>query len=288
MIFQILFIIILIIIINYIRVKSLNILNLNCEYLLNENEKIKILTFNCHKIPLYYFPDVCIHKLISKYDVICLQENFTSILGTNKNHFGYNCVIPGGNILKLIDSGLSIYSKYNITYIDFIPFDNLLSVDKYSSKGFLIVQIKDIIFINTHLQTAYNECDNEIIMKQIKSILNKCSIFFKVIIVGDFNINLKYFLYENNNFNIIIPKIPTHWNKPYQSYNTYSSAVPENNLFPYFYDGGFYRNLDVKNINTKRHDMLTDHLGVSFDLIDIEDGGIPDEYFYTYLGSNMD
>jgi hypothetical protein len=30
--------------------------------------------------------------------------------------------------------------------------------------------------------------------------------------------------------------------------------------------------------------MLTDHLGVSFDLIDME-VGITDEYFYTYLGS---
>jgi endonuclease/exonuclease/phosphatase family metal-dependent hydrolase len=278
-------IVVSLLIVNYVYKKSKKIVYNNNDGIFNDKKYMKVLTYNVQRIPYMFRKNIDIKSLLETYDVICLQENFTSFLGTNKNHFGCNCVMPGCNVFKLTDSGLSIYSRYDITYIDFIPFKNLRSVDKYSSKGFLLVQIKDIIFVNTHLQSIYKESDNEIAMKQLQQILDKCSIFFKVVILGDFNLNLNYFFNdEKTNYNVIKSPIPTHWNKPYEKYNTYASAVPGNNLFPYFYDGGFYKNVEVKNINTERHDMLTDHLGVSFDLIDME-VGITDEYFYTYLGS---
>jgi len=279
-------IVVSLLIVNYVYKKSKRIVYNNDGIFDDKKKYMKVLTYNVQRMPYMFRKNIDIKSLMETYDIVCLQENFTSFFGTNKNHFGCNCVIPGCNVFNLRDSGLSIYSKYNITYIDFIPFKILTSVDKYSSKGFLLVQIKDIIFVNTHLQSIYKESDNEIVMKQLKQILDKCSVFFKVVIVGDFNINLNCFFYdEETNFDVIKPPIPTHWNKPYEKYNTYASAVPGNNLFPYFYDGGFYKNVKVKNINTERHDMFTDHLGVSFDLIDIEVGGITDEYFYSYLGS---
>ena len=120
------------------------------KYFLIENtlnlktNKIKILTQNIQRLPYYFRKNVNIDNIMKKYDILCLQENFCSIIENNKKCFNYNCIIPNGSLFKVIDSGLSVYSKIKLKFIDFIRFNDLISVDKFCDKGFLVFKIYDI------------------------------------------------------------------------------------------------------------------------------------------------
>lgn len=238
----------------------------------NETYNFNLLTYNVQRLPYLFRKNIDVDYLLQKYDVVCLQENFMSLFGTNKKHYKYGCVIPPGSLTKVIDSGLSIHSKHDIHFIDFVPFNNLRSVDKFSNKGFLIVKIKNLIVVNTHLQSIYKESDNEIADKQLKMIFDRCKLFDKVLICGDFNLDLRlYSTHQNEDFKLILPFTPTHWNKPDCILNTFSSATQSQGLLPYYYDGGFGKNITFSKINVVKHDELTDHLGVSFFIEELED-----------------
>lgn len=230
---------------------------------LNRSNKLKILTYNIQRLPYLFRKNIDIDFLLTKYDIICLQENFN-----NREIHRCNSISPACRWFKLVDSGLTIYSKHNIEFIDFIPFNNLSSVDRLSDKGFLIVKIKDIYLINTHLQSVYSEADDIITNNQLQTIFNRCKHLNKVLICGDFNIDLRLFSENNGYFKTIIPNKPTHWNKQYSLFNSNASPFDVNNsLTPYFYDGGFYKNISIDNIQTVQEDELTDHLGVSFNVL---------------------
>lgn len=229
----------------------------------NINNEIKVLTYNVQRLPYLIRPKVDIKKLMNKYDIVCLQENFCNIIGSNKSTFGYNCICPGGSIFKLVDSGLSIYSKYHINYIDFVRFNNLKSVDKLSDKGFLIVEINGIIFINTHLQATYNLKNNnfEESNEQLNQIFNYVKKYNKVVICGDINMNIQEFKFDD--YKNICPPYPTHWSKM-ESFISSTSAIERKGFLPYYYDGGFYKNVVIENISCVKEDEFTDHLGVHF------------------------
>jgi exonuclease III len=234
------------------------------------NNKIKVLTYNIQRIPIYFRPKIDIHNLMKKYDIVCLQENFCNLISSNKQSYGYNCVIPMGKFYKLFDSGLSIYSLYPIRYIDFVEFNCSSLIDSSGSKGFLIVQINDFILINTHLQASLSIYLDytDIAFNQLKMILSyiKKHNFHKVLICGDFNLNLNT-LKPDDNYNVITTKEPTHYADYYSYFGLKTSATYLENLNGYFYDGGLYKNMIIKNIETVIDDIYSDHKGVMFEII---------------------
>jgi exonuclease III len=253
------------IIIYYIIKKNFPLFVLHKDLSFN-NKVIKVLTYNVQRLPFLFRPCININDLLNKYDVICLQENYCDLFKQN-NSYNVNCVIPKSSIFKIADSGLTIYSKLPIHYIDFIRFENLCSIDRVADKGFLIVQINDFILINTHLQASYNLTDNNNFTKaeeQIKTIINKVKNHNKIIICGDFNYNINEI--EINDFNNICPNVPTHWMQM-GSILSKTSATKINNYYPYYFDGALYKNININNINVENYDNYTDHLGVSFDII---------------------
>jgi exonuclease III len=236
--------------------------------LINKNKKkLKMLTYNVQRLPYYFRPNVDIDKLMGKYDVVCLQEYFCSVLGLNKKAYGYNCIIPSSPFYKIVNSGLAIYSKYPLEYIDFISFDNLSYIDGMSDKGFLIVKFNDLYIINTHLQSSYEVENNDYDCAkiQLNKILDYCKNknLKKVVICGDMNLDLKYI--DIDGYKKIISQEPTHWNKM-DSYIQNNSATYkiDDSYLPFHYDGGFYKNIKVKKIKTVLEDEYADHLGVSF------------------------
>jgi len=225
---------------------------------------LKILTYNIQRFPYTTKGNLDITKILSTHDIVCFQENFCSFSGNNRDSFGYNCIHPPGSFYKLIDSGLSVYSKYEITFIDFIRFDNLVSIDKLSDKGFLVFKINDLYIVNTHLQAVYKKLDDiEIGFEQLVQISKYCKDFEKVLICGDFNLDLK----EINlpKYGKIITKNPTHWSLMDGIFNS-SSATKKENYLPFFYDGAFYKNIFISNVKTEFFIKDTDHLGVSFEV----------------------
>jgi exonuclease III len=250
---------ILILILNYKRIKSMNILQNTINSI--PNKQIKLLTFNCQRLPYLFRSNIDIDKLMNEYDIVCLQENFCSIFGTNKIK-KYNCIHPSGLIYKFVDSGLTIYSKHKIDFIGFIRFNNLKNIDILADKGFLIIKIKDIYVINTHLQGSYTTIDNPTAQKQLESIINYVKNMEKVLICGDLNIQLN----ELNipNYNTIAPPIPTHWENLNMDFLSASSAEEKPGMVPCYFDGGIYKNINITNTIAKKIDNYSDHLGVSF------------------------
>jgi exonuclease III len=239
------------IIINYVRVKSTNISSLNIKKI--PNKKIKVLTFNAQRLPyLLLRPNLDINKLLNHYDIVCLQENFCSLFGTNKKSYNLNCISPKGHIFKFTDSGLSIYSKYNIQYVDFVRFDDLKSVDKLSDKGFLVIKFDDMYIINTHLQANYASSETPLItLNQINKILDYSNKFNKVVICGDFNINIKE-LKIPLEYSKVVPYKPTHWCKTNTIFNI-SRAEESEGMEPFYFDGAIYKNLNISNTHVKKN-----------------------------------
>ena len=263
MFFSVVAFIILVILINY-KLCSMRFVNINNLITTKPLKSLKLLTYNIQRLPYSIKPNINIEKILSTYDIICFQENFCSLTGSNRDSFGYNCIHPPGSFYKLIDSGLSVYSKYQITFIDFIKFDNLVSVDRLADKGFLVFKINDLYIVNTHLQAVYKELDDvEIGLEQLNGIIEYCKDFEKVLICGDFNIDLR----EINlpKYGKIQTKIPTHWSLMDGVFNS-SSATKKENYLPLFYDGAFYKNIFIGNVKTESFINTTDHLGVSFEV----------------------
>ena len=245
--------------------------NVTTEYAFNKAldynvTKIKVLTYNIQRLPYMFRPNIDIKKLMEKYDVLCLQENFCNIVGSNKISFGYHCISPGCPFYKLVDSGLSIYSKFPIKFIEFIRFNNLTSVDKLSDKGFLVVQLNDLIIVNTHLQATYelDKSNFERSYQQLSQIVDYVKKYEKVLICGDINMNI-HELDINPEYNKIIPPQPTHWTKM-NSILSRTSAEQLPDYLPYYYDGGFYKGINIENIECTKEDVYTDHLGVTFQI----------------------
>jgi exonuclease III len=239
---------------------------IHCEInrgILSEN-KLRFLTYNIQRLPYFFRPKLNIINLLDKYDILCFQEDFCPDININEFKF-YNIIHIGADShLKLVDSGLTIYSRIPLQFIDFIRFNNLDSVDKLSDKGFLIVKYSDIYIINTHLQASYNLIDggSNIAKKQFKIIIkylrkNKIS---KFIIMGDFNLELDKL---ETKYLKLIPKKPTHYTEMSHILNK-TSAFPQEGFLPLKIDGAVFNNIVIENSKTVKYDKYTDHIGVSF------------------------
>jgi endonuclease/exonuclease/phosphatase family metal-dependent hydrolase len=139
-------------------------------------------------------------ELLSKYDIICLQEcyityniHINTFINKSKqlgfNHF----ILPDKSLFHICDSGLMILSKLPIVEYKFIPFISSKSYDTFAPKGIQYIKVKigDIYIdiINTHLQSDYNIKYPEIRkdqMGQLSKFINELDDF---IVCGDFNIS---------------------------------------------------------------------------------------------------
>jgi exonuclease III len=229
-----------------------------------DTNKLRILTYNVQRLPYMFRPSINIKKLLESYDIICLQEQFCPFTGFNREK--YNSIIPSSPLHKLVSSGLAIYSNYPIQYIDFIRFNNLKSIDRLSDKGFLIVKINDIYVINTHLQACYNfkEHHTNQTNNNLHKIIEYCKYFNKVLICGDFNLDLHNINIDS--YNKIITDEPTHWHMMNSIFNE-SSSTEKKGYYPFFFDGGLYKNINIEDTKIVNYDTYTDHLGVSFNIL---------------------
>ena len=241
-----------------------------------KNKNISVLTYNVKRLPY------CLKKLDYNdwdYDIICFQEFFNNIFfkkaNTLKNTFNYNYLSPESNFNYLADSGLVVMSKYPIKYIGFEKFNHMASVDRFSQKGFMIVKIRKLIVINTHLQSCYNnnkyhkkiqylqleQIYNYIINNIISDEYNDTNI----LLVGDFNVNI-FNINIFKNFKKIYHKSPTLWDDDNGIISNTSTSKINNEQTPKWYDGGFLlsNKYSIRNIQTECLDEYTDHLGLSF------------------------
>lgn len=227
--------------------------------------KIRLLTYNIQRLPYFFRPKLNIIDLLEKYDIICFQEDFCPDIHPNELKYFNIFHIGADSHLKLVDSGLSIYSRIPLKFIDFVRFTNLGSIDKLSDKGFLVVKYKDIYIINTHLQASYNLTDggSNIAKKQLQKIIKylRKNEINKFIIMGDFNLELDKLKIKS--FEKLIPKEPTHYTEMSNIFNK-TSSYPQDGFIPLKIDGAIYNNVSVKKSKTVNYDKYTDHLGISF------------------------
>lgn len=237
--------------------------------------EIKILSYNIQRIPLYFRPNIDVKYLFEKTesDIICLQEDFTQISQSNLYiNDEISIIRPSvSKYYKLANSGLTIYSKLKINNSIFIPFNSASYEEKIADKGFLIVELDNLILINTHLQYGDNKCADKQINYIISYIKNNYKSNRRIAIVGDFNIDLRNITIPY--FDKIIPTTPTHYSsKKNPKFNTLASlenlSISEkNNYDPNYIDGGFYSNLKLKSVNYDILDKYADHMAIIISLL---------------------
>lgn len=158
---------------------------------------------------------VFIDECISAYDIICLQEVFSTmnsrkkqIINQAKNKgFLYHCQSPRPNPFygHIIDSGLLILSKYPIVENDSVTFSEGKSADRLSAKGAIYAKIQiDDTFLHiftTHTQASYDTPDYDEYLQyrllrrgQIKEYkdfidLKTLNTMYPIVITGDLNID---------------------------------------------------------------------------------------------------
>lgn len=173
---------------------------------------ISVLTWNTFLIPPPFNStkqeeraDLMSKKLLTiDHDIIFFQEAFLDakrelIIKELASVYPYNAVPKKGEgLFQFQDSGLFIVSKYPMTILDQVIFDDCVGTDCLASKSAILVEIslpnnKKIQMVDTHLQ-GWN--DNEMInvrkkqLLQIKKMMDSNSKFgIAQIIVGDLNID---------------------------------------------------------------------------------------------------
>ena len=176
-------------------------------YRVYKNDNLKILCWNIKLLPSPFYNNVKhINKIVDVIrfhdpDIICIQECFSSIT-YNKRHLlkkfpDYNYVIPPKffSFPRMTCSGLVILSKYNIVDHDSITFKFCKLEDCLSNKGMLLAKIGDVWILNVHLQN--DDIKTVVQFLQIKQIkkyidnLRKKHPKDKIILVGDFNVDIK-------------------------------------------------------------------------------------------------
>lgn len=248
-------------------------------FILNKKRRdLKLLTLNVKRLPYTNKKLVLDFK---DFDIICLQEYFEDFKFNKskslKNNSKYNYIVPPSNLNNLIDSGLTILSRYPMKYIGFEAFKNSCSVDRLAQKGFMIVRIRKIYIINTHLQSCYNKSKKHksvqyLQLEQIKDyIIENFTIEDNIVILGDFNINL----FNDSLMNIfedfinIYSKAPTIWDDEIGIFSNTNKYKVYDNMIPKWLDGALIRcnNIIINNVQVEDIDDNTDHLGLSFKII---------------------
>ncbi|KAJ1507999.1 Sphingomyelin phosphodiesterase 2, neutral membrane (Neutral sphingomyelinase), partial [Coelomomyces lativittatus] len=159
-----------------------------------------------------------IDTVLPNFDLICLQESFTSFssrvntLFTHARDLGFQtcCLGPQSCWYKfqLVDSGLVILSKWAMVMTTNCVFNSGVASDRLSAKGVLYTKLKHptensyLHVFNTHFQASYSlypsESDNTVQcrMDQLKTLVNfihttisKETCMHPILVLGDFNMD---------------------------------------------------------------------------------------------------
>lgn len=266
-------ILLLIIIIFYIILLIWYYTNLQQALLINnysssKNKNIKIISYNINYLPWTNKNLDEVEKIISKYDIVCLQELFTNLSQNNKQwlehlskKYKYNVIYnPKVSFPKVISSGLAILTKYKINEHNFYLYKNSKNIDRYSNKGILSANIqvndKRLNIYNTHMQAYYNK-RYYILYPQIKEL--KAEVKNNFILTGDFNVNpiiLQQF-YNKNYF--YIPKNPTIYSKYKGAMNSISQCEDKLNYKPDTFDYFISDSIKLNLAENKCIKTISDH-----------------------------
>jgi endonuclease/exonuclease/phosphatase family metal-dependent hydrolase len=176
-----------------------------------ESDTIKIFSWNIQMLPDLYspivkyvrkkqklrLPEIIKYLDSAKFDIVILQEVFDlqAIHKLNKNlkssyPFIQKPIKKGRGVH--ISNGIMILSKYNIKYIDNIPFSKVDGIEKMAKKSCVIVSVeinnKNLLVAGTHLNSTSQKERNkqyhkikDYIIDEYKSDSNA------FILAGDFN-----------------------------------------------------------------------------------------------------
>lgn len=111
-------------------------------------------------------------KILDNFDVICLQEMFSSFCNrkqelikyANKSGLFFYCEPPCPSFFSkyLVDSGLILLSRFPITEKEFCPYTYNILSDSLGQKGILYVKVKvgdtNLCLFSTHMQASYFDC----------------------------------------------------------------------------------------------------------------------------------
>jgi endonuclease/exonuclease/phosphatase family metal-dependent hydrolase len=262
---------------------------------------LRILTANVQRLPyIPGRPPVDVGRMLRDHDLVCLQEDFqpwqtaraSRAAGTPLVSFSF----PGGTWRTVLNSGLSVWSRYPVRRLAFERFTNLRSVDQLADKGFLAVSVGGLIVVNTHLQATYDYRDlhYDVAQQQVQQILAWLRHHHRhrpAVVVGDFNFDLPaaraarrpgpaaghgHLLIGARRIRrsappeYIFPAEPTTWSRMDSVFET-SSPVHRHGFLPMVCDGAVYEpsqpdrvSVDPSSVRTHRYDPHTDHLAVSF------------------------
>lgn len=136
---------------------------------------VRILTLNCCLLPKFIYQSEgsdnrvqraeLISKMISRYDIVLLQEVFSTAWTKTWNKIisetpSMEKVFTVKNKCKLVDSGLVVLSKFPIIKHRFIKFKNISLSNIMIDRGFLYTRLqvgdKIVHVINTHLNPNEN------------------------------------------------------------------------------------------------------------------------------------
>jgi len=144
-------------------------------------------------------PNIIKYLDSAKFDIVILQEVFDlqaihKLKKDLKSSYPYlQKPIKKGRGIR-ISNGILILSKYNIKYIDNIPFSKVKGLEKMAQKSCVIISVeinnKSLLIAGTHLNSASqnerNKQYNKIKEHIIKPYKNDTTAF---ILAGDFNTN---------------------------------------------------------------------------------------------------
>jgi exonuclease III len=132
-----------------------------------KKEDLRVMTWRLGLTPFYpinksqRIKSIC--QLIKKInpDIICFQGVYTflSFLKLKKElkySYSFHSSMPEKGALKLINSGLVIFSKYPIRSEFFKPFNSLVGRDRFITKGIQQCTIQKLFIINTNLQEGFD------------------------------------------------------------------------------------------------------------------------------------
>ena len=177
---------------------------------------MKILTFNIKMRPIPFQRNKDrgnqISNLISAkhFDILCLQEHFTSKYKflTGSFDMDLNTFLPElecvyspmtSSRLTFCDSGLAIYTRFEVLHTLFYPFSKSKFIDRVAEKGVLYAKLRlspttmeSVHVFNTHTQSGNRKSERKVRASQIEELYSFIHDItkndnYKIIIAGDFN-----------------------------------------------------------------------------------------------------
>ena len=277
--------------------------NINAQKI-EESDTIKIVSWNIQMLPDFYSPIVKyvrkkqklrLPKIIkyldsAKFDIVILQEVFDlqAIHKLNKNlkstyPFIQKPIKKGRGVR--ISNGIMILSKYNIKYIDNIPFSKVKGIEKMAEESCVIVSVeinnKNLLVAGTHLNSTSQKERNkqyhkikDYIIDEYKSDSNA------FILAGDFNtdyrskafssmltlFDLKCSSFKNDTTPLITFSSSNYWNKSRSdNYNVWIDFILHdlNNHYKFV-----NQKINKPYIMYKEKKMdLADHYGIELQII---------------------